>query len=88
MSKLYTTDCLNPYQRETVCNHPSSSENHVLSTSEHPMDPKQVCKFKFVRCGPVKNTVHSICLGLVIAAQQSLGAPFSKLRFLMILAEF
>ena len=63
MSKLYTTDCLNPYQRETGCNQPSSSEKHNLSTSEHPMDPKQVCTMDFFFVVQKKKTstkfVHS-----------------------------
>ena len=30
------------------------SENRDLSTTEHPIDLRPVCKFKFVRCGPVE----------------------------------
>ena len=35
-------------------NHPPPSENRVFSAPEHLLDPKPVCKLKFVRCGPVE----------------------------------
>ena len=35
-------------------NHHPLSENHVFSTTKHPVDPRLVCKFEFVRCGPVE----------------------------------
>ena len=38
-------------------NHPPS-ENHVFSTTEHPVDLRPVFKLKFVRCGPVENKVR------------------------------
>ena len=34
------------------CNHHPSSENCVFSATVHPVDLRQVCKLKFVRCGP------------------------------------
>ena len=35
-------------------NHHPLSENRDFSTTEHPIDLRPVCKFKFVRCGPVE----------------------------------
>ena len=32
----------------------SLSENHDFPTTEHPVDPRPVCKLEFVRCGPVE----------------------------------
>ena len=34
--------------------HHPLSENRNFSTTEHPIDLRPVCKFKFVRCGPVE----------------------------------
>ena len=50
------------------------------------MNPGLVCKFKFYHCGPVKKPERSICLGLVVAARQSLlGSKFSNLKILKFL---
>ena len=51
----------------TFPNHHPRSENHNFSTTKHPSDLRPVCKFEFVRCGPVEKKIErSICLGLII----------------------
>ena len=37
----------------------SLSENHDFSTTEHPVDPRPVCKLEFVRCGPVEKKLET-----------------------------
>ena len=57
------------------------SENRDFSGTEHLLDLRPVCKFKFVRCGPVeKNPERSIFLGLIMAARRSSRAHFSHKR--------
>ena len=47
--------------------HHPPTENRVFSPTEHRMNLRPVCKFEFVRCGPVeKKEERSICLGLVV----------------------
>ena len=43
---------LNP--KEGVCDHPPQSENRNLLATEHLVDPKPICKLKFVYCAPVE----------------------------------
>ena len=47
---------------------PPLSVNRDFSRTEPPLDLRPDCKFKFVRCGPVEKTEHSIFLGLIVAA--------------------
>ena len=55
----------------------SGLENRDFSGTEPPLDLRPACKFKFVRCGPEeKKPERSICLGSIVAARQSLRAPF------------
>ena len=44
-------------------NHHPLSENQDFSITEPPLDLRPVCKFEFVRCGPVEKKLElSICL--------------------------
>ena len=49
----------NPNSRKG-CNHPPPSENCVFSALEHPLEPRPVCKLKFVRCGPVEKKPRAL----------------------------
>ena len=51
------------------------------------MNPRPVCKYEFCRCGPLeKKLERSICLCLVMAAQQSrVGSKFLNLKILIFL---
>ena len=57
---------------------PPLSENRDSSGTVPLLDLRPVCKFKFVRCGPVEKKKHSIFLGLIVAALQSSRTPFSE----------
>ena len=41
-------------------NHHPLSENHNFSRTKPPLDLKPVCKFEFVRCGPVEKTQSAL----------------------------
>ena len=45
---------VNPNKHDGEGNHPPSSENRVFSATEHRMNPRPICKFKFCRCGQVE----------------------------------
>ena len=62
---------------------PPLSENPDFSGTEPPLDLRPVFKLEFVRCGPVeKKTERSICLGLIVALQQSLRMHFFQIIIL------
>ena len=69
------------------CNHPPPSKNRVFSAPTHPLDPRPVCKLKFVICGPVEKN------RALYLSRFSRGGPtkfestffqIAKLRFLRI----
>ena len=70
---------INPDCAEGGSNHHPLSVDPPVSEIEHPMDPRPVCKSKFIHCGPVeKKTVGSIYPSLICTVQQCLLPPLSK----------
>ena len=45
-------------------NHPPLSENRDFSGTEHPSDLSPVCKFEFVRCGPLETNQSALSVSV------------------------